>query len=200
MGGFRIRHDEMGRTALQRLDNRRYPLRASEIIGVHKLGGGGIVQSEIKSQRRAIKERLGRLCTFSQPLKFVEHKGICESGAPDRQIKRSVPLRLAIKRQQQSKTSGHHPQNKTGAPERRTWLANEPDADKDGRRSDRAETKESRSAHNREEQPNPCQVEQKQLLSKSYREHIPLSPKLVKPHQVGIRNKRIDEHKRDQMH
>src|ERR1700722_18327490 len=178
MGGFRIRHDEMGRTALQRLDNRRYLLRASEIIGVHKLGGGGIVQPEIKSQRRAIKERLGRLCAFSQPVKFVEHKGVGESGTTDGQIKRSVPLRLAIKRQQQSKAGGHQPQNKTGAPARRTWVADEPDADEDGRRSDRAETKESRSAHNREEQPNPGQVEQKQLLSKSYREYFALSPQL----------------------
>jgi len=99
MSGFRIHHDEMWRTALQRLDDRRYLLRSSEIIGVNKLGGGGIVQLEIKSQRRTIKERLGRLCAFCQPLKFVEHKGIVESGAADRQIKRSVPLRLAIKRQ-----------------------------------------------------------------------------------------------------
>src|ERR1700749_1086749 len=106
MDGFWIHHDEMRRSALQRLDNRRYLLRSSEIIVVHKLRGGGIVQPQIKSQRRAIKERLGRRCTFSQPLKFVEHKRVGESGAADRQIERSVPLRLAIKRQQQSKTSG----------------------------------------------------------------------------------------------
>src|ERR1700722_12275520 len=100
MGGFWIHHDEMWRTALQRLDDRRPPPRSSEIIVVHKLGGGGILQPEIESQRRAVKEWLGRLRALSQPLKFVEHQGVGESSTPDGQIESSVPLRLAIKRQQ----------------------------------------------------------------------------------------------------
>ena len=76
-------------------------------------------------------------------------------------------------------------------------MADEPDADKEGWRSDGAETKESRSAHNREKQPNPGQVEQKEMLSKSHREYFALSPQLVKPHKVDIRNKRIDKNNKE---
>ncbi len=58
VGGLGVHHDEMWRTALQRLDDSCYLLRSSEIIVVHKLGGGGILQPEIESQRRVVKERL----------------------------------------------------------------------------------------------------------------------------------------------
>ena len=85
---------------LQRLDDSGYLLRSTEIIEVNKLGGGRIVQPEIQSQRRAVKERLGRLRSLRQPLEFTEHKGVAESGAADGQIEGSVPLRLAIQRQQ----------------------------------------------------------------------------------------------------
>lgn len=77
-------------------------------------------------------------------------------------------------------------------------MANEPGADKDGRRSDRAETKESGTAGDSQEEAETDQMKKNEVLPKRSGQHFAPTPQLVKSDEIDIWNKSIDEDERDQ--
>jgi hypothetical protein len=102
-GSFRQQHDEVRRMLLEISDNSCDLMGLSEFVVAHELRGSRILESQVQTQCRVVKEELTRMSMLRNPSVLTERRDVAESCPSDRQVQSGVLFCLAPNREQRAK-------------------------------------------------------------------------------------------------